>query len=428
MKARFDQTGLPNCFNLAIATILALLHAGTALGETAAPAPRTLVEIPGTETVLINKEVQGGLGRERYTIQYAPSDRLVANVFNPDTGATAFIDCEEIGREILKDNVAFKCRTKTPSDKDFVNFSYPPNDLTYFPKSFLGAGTAVLRPFPRGTLQSHADCTRLAGRLPKVVTRILSDCYASTAASSPTNTPDYTECGSGLDNYALSSPSARSWHSDYYRDLADAGCFEGSVFSYPHPEESRIYDLIVRDYERADRRARALDRWIYNGDGTATDTTTGLQWEIKTDDDTIHDKDDTYTWCRTDLLGNCDNPLRIRDGSAFLFFLEVLNQSYSDDSFVTTDNCFAGHCDWRLPTLEELRGIVDDSVVGCGNGQSCTTIPGATLPSSWSSTSDAFFSEYAWSMNFVASEAQKDFKSLQQHVRAVRGESIRYYW
>jgi hypothetical protein len=36
-----------------------------------------------------------------------------------------------------------------------------------------------------------------------------------------------------------------------------------------------------------------------NGDGTITDNTTGLMWEKKSDDGTIHDKDNTYTWGMT---------------------------------------------------------------------------------------------------------------------------------
>ena len=35
-------------------------------------------------------------------------------------------------------------------------------------------------------------------------------------------------------------------------------------------------------------------RFVDNGDGTVTDKLTGLQWEKKTDDATIHDKDERY--------------------------------------------------------------------------------------------------------------------------------------
>jgi hypothetical protein len=49
-----------------------------------------------------------------------------------------------------------------------------------------------------------------------------------------------------------------------------------------------------------------------NGDGTATDYDTGLQWEQKTDDGSVHDKDNTYSWSPT---------LGPPDGTAFTAFL-----------------------------------------------------------------------------------------------------------
>ncbi len=36
--------------------------------------------------------------------------------------------------------------------------------------------------------------------------------------------------------------------------------------------------------------------FVNNGDGTITDTSTGLMWELKTDDGGERDKDNKYTW------------------------------------------------------------------------------------------------------------------------------------
>ena len=36
--------------------------------------------------------------------------------------------------------------------------------------------------------------------------------------------------------------------------------------------------------------------------------------------------------------------------------------------------CFADACDWRIPTIPELKGIVDYDVPGCGEGRSCTSM------------------------------------------------------
>src|SRR5262245_33383010 len=44
------------------------------------------------------------------------------------------------------------------------------------------------------------------------------------------------------------------------------------------------------------RDAAIACRYRDNGDGTVTDYDTGLQWEQKTDDGTLHDKDNQYIW------------------------------------------------------------------------------------------------------------------------------------
>ncbi len=45
-----------------------------------------------------------------------------------------------------------------------------------------------------------------------------------------------------------------------------------------------------------DVQAGATLSYTDNGDGTITDNNTGLMWEKKSDDGSIHDKDTTYTW------------------------------------------------------------------------------------------------------------------------------------
>src|SRR5262249_35386859 len=55
-------------------------------------------------------------------------------------------------------------------------------------------------------------------------------------------------------------------------------------------------------------------RYGVNGDGTATDYDTGLQWEQKTDDGTVHDRVNQYTW-NTAVGGTTPN------GTAFTAFL-----------------------------------------------------------------------------------------------------------
>ena len=387
------------------------------------PLPRTLQGLPGKETVLINKEVQGGLGRERYTIEYAPGETVVGNIFNPDTGETAFTVCDDQGLDEAGENVVLFCRTKTPNDAEFVDFSFPPNPPTLFPKSFLGVGTEVLLPgdryYPLGSVpRKLADCRTLAGRVPKIVTRLLGDCYASSAAPTEFSDPDYATCRAVV----------LERHRALYQQLVDAGCLLPGPMSQYERDTDGTYAVLADAYQAADERARPLGRWVQNGDGTATDTTSGLQWELKTDYGSVHDKDNGYTWC---VDGNddftCDNGSG-PDGSAFTEFLAELNENLSTDGS-TTGGCFASHCDWRLPTIVELQSLFDFSSLNCdGMFLPCTTIPGLSDAGPyWSSSILADYpQDNAWAVAFTTGHHGGKWavsKSFSYRVRAVRGGS-----
>jgi hypothetical protein len=80
---------------------------------------------------------------------------------------------------------------------------------------------------------------------------------------------------------------------------------------------------------------RGLARaYVDNGDGTITDAVTGLMWEKLSDDGSIHDADAAYGW-----------------PDALAVKLATLN----------TSPCFAGHCDWRVPNVNELISVIDYS-------------------------------------------------------------------
>jgi cysteine-rich repeat protein len=144
---------------------------------------------------------------------------------------------------------------------------------------------------------------------------------------------------------------------------------------------------------------------------TVFDHQTGLEWEKKTDDGRIHDKDNDYTWG----IGPNWNP----DGTAFTVFLAALN---AGRWFGTEDRteCFAGHCDWRLPTVSELKSIVD-----CSYGAPCVApIFGPTQwDAYWCSSSRADLPYYAWSVYFNSGTGYVNDKTSYYYVRAVRGGS-----
>jgi hypothetical protein len=156
-------------------------------------------------------------------------------------------------------------------------------------------------------------------------------------------------------------------------------------------------------------------RFLDNGDGTITDTKPGLQWEKKSNDGSIHDKDDTYTWS----TGSPFNP----DGTAFTSFLTTLNSA----------PCFAGHCDWRLPSVTELQSLVDygrfapaiDAVfnTGCKPGCTAMTCSCTVLDYYWSVRTLADLPDFAWNVDFNYGYVNGFEKALSYSVRAVRDRS-----
>jgi hypothetical protein len=114
------------------------------------------------------------------------------------------------------------------------------------------------------------------------------------------------------------------------------------------------------------------DQLVDNGDGTVTDLTTGLQWEQQSFDPTsLHYFGNFYTWSSTGcvngppidgfLVSNPADDGTAADGTLFTTFLATLNNASGPGG------CFAGHCDWRLPTFAELDTIVDPLVMHCAD-------------------------------------------------------------
>jgi hypothetical protein len=142
-----------------------------------------------------------------------------------------------------------------------------------------------------------------------------------------------------------------------------------------------------------------------NGDGTITDTQTGLVWEKLSDDGSIHDWNDTYTWA-----------------AAFTSKIAALNSA-----------TFAGHNDWRVPNVNELQSINNygannpsvDSVFNSGCVPACSsTLCSCTVPSQyWSSTNSQGTPSDAYVVVFDEGNVVAEIKSINYSVRAVRGGS-----
>ena len=200
--------------------------------------------------------------------------------------------------------------------------------------------------------------------------------------------------------------------------------------------------------------------YIDNCDGTVTDETTGLQWEKK--DGFRHCAFDTGTACtgaegectspedscpdRTNCTddptaADCQDPHHVQntyawtstgsefDGPAATDFLARLNctGAYADPSC----ECFAGHCDWRLPSILELSGeskqdgtknngqgvatagIVDYSIEGCGTDPNVPCIDSIFGPTAalryWTATTSPEYSDEAFRVYFGNSQPDHDY-------------------
>jgi hypothetical protein len=153
------------------------------------------------------------------------------------------------------------------------------------------------------------------------------------------------------------------------------------------------------------------ERFVDNGDGSITDMQTGLMWEKKSDDGSVHDWDNAYSWSVTGAES---------DGTVFTVFVSTLN-----------DQAFAGHSDWRVPTLQELGGIADYDVVdpaaalifddNCELGCEITECSCTKSSFYWSSTDVANDANSAWFADFSDGALDQKIKIGNARVRGVRG-------
>lgn len=139
-----------------------------------------------------------------------------------------------------------------------------------------------------------------------------------------------------------------------------------------------------------------------NEDGTVLDEKTGLVWELLTDDGSVHDRDNQYTWIGAQTK------------------IAQLN-----------DSGFAGYSDWRMPNFFELQSLVNfgDAVSAayvlfnndCANG--CTSLQCSCQPATgsiWSSTTPLNNKVYALKTSFVTGRADWELKTASLNVRGVR--------
>jgi hypothetical protein len=134
---------------------------------------------------------------------------------------------------------------------------------------------------------------------------------------------------------------------------------------------------------------------VDNGNGTITDTATGLIWK-KCSEGQTNDE-------------NCTGSATLVNWSQALQAAETIN---SNDGF-------AEQTDWRLPNIKELQSIVE---VAC----SVPTINSDRFPNTassgfWSASARVNGSAYAWGVDFYGGNSGDYGRSSSSQVRLVRG-------
>ncbi len=150
----------------------------------------------------------------------------------------------------------------------------------------------------------------------------------------------------------------------------------------------------------------AVRQYVDNGNGTITDTKTGLMWEKLSRDGSIHDSAIVYSWY-----------------AAFTTKIAGLNGGSG----------FAGYTDWRLPNRFELETLAHlgrlnpciDPAFNTACAPSCTVLTCSCTQSSsyWTSTTYLVSPSNAWLVLFADATVLTGAKTTGFGVRAVRGGS-----
>ena len=158
-------------------------------------------------------------------------------------------------------------------------------------------------------------------------------------------------------------------------------------------------------------------RFVDKGDGTVCDSATGLMWEKKlacaepTNPRCVANR---YTWSSYPPEPN---------GTLYRDFLQRLNDLVTPNDGTGTP-CFAEHCDWRVPTVAELRSVVLAAFPNCVARPCVDPALGPTAGQYWSSTATATDPSTAWVVDLDDGQVFGPLLAQRVYVyfaRAVRG-------
>jgi PKD repeat protein len=147
------------------------------------------------------------------------------------------------------------------------------------------------------------------------------------------------------------------------------------------------------------------------------DNVTGMVWEVKTNDGSLRD------WTKTYSNYDSTTSAQLYNGTTFV------NPTQADIDAATNSIGFknavntAGLCggtDWRLPTADELQGIVDYGVAYPGPTIDATWFPNTQGDWFWSSSPYVGNADVAWVVYFNSGGVGSSARDSTFYVRLVR--------
>ena len=178
------------------------------------------------------------------------------------------------------------------------------------------------------------------------------------------------------------------------------------------------------DYTKIANNGGALDPGALLGaaptDWACTrDNITGLIWEIKTSGPgSVRFSGHTYTWYNTDEATNGGFEGYRGGGTC----AGTLNGNFCNTLAYTTAvnaDALCSYRDWRLPTLRELRTLVNAD--GSIPAVDASNFPNASPTPFWTAAPQASDVSNAWNVDFADGESNVEDKSRSNNVRLVRG-------
>lgn len=199
-----------------------------------------------------------------------------------------------------------------------------------------------------------------------------------------------------FDVYSL--PSNNKYHSNYWTSTTSA-TYPGHAWEmdFWYGYDTYYTKSHFRNFVRAVRGEQSSNQFVNNGDGTITDNSTGLMWQ------------------RDSAMNGVD--FRSMNWEYALAYCQSL--------------VLGGHQDWRLPTINELRSLVDYGnrfpAINRTHFPNTTTSDGLAYGSYWSSTTSGTDPDKAKGIGFgfgigtIIVKSENSYSPGLGYVRAVRG-------